>query len=152
MNAAPNIKPSDRAGVLACIDPDAYAAGTQVTAWIDVTNFFNFLAIIMAGDLGAAATINAKLEQATSNAGAGAKDVTAKAITQLTQGGTDKSNTQSLINCSQYDLDFANGFKFVRLSMTVAVASSDAGALLMGFDARYNTASDNDSSAVNEAI
>lgn len=151
MNAAPNIKPSDRAAVLACIDPDAYTASTVVTGWIDVTNFFNLLAIIMAGDLGASATINAKLEQATSSGGAGAKDVTGKAITALTQAGTD-DNKQALINCSQYDLDFANGFKFVRLSMTVATATSDAGALLMGFDARYNTASDNDATTVDEIV
>jgi hypothetical protein len=148
---SPNIKPSDRAAILAAIDPDAAAAGTVNTAWIDVTNWQNLMAIVMAGDLGASATLNAKLEQATSNAGAGVKDVTGKAITVLTQAGTD-SDKQAIVNCSQYDLDFANGFKFVRLSMTVAVAASEIGGLLLGFDPRYNTASDNDAASVKEVI
>ena len=148
---APNIKPSDRAAILAAIDPDAAAAGTVNTAWIDVTNWQNLMAIVMAGDLGASATLNAKLEQATSNAGAGVKDVTGKAITVLTQAGTD-SDKQAIVNCSQYDLDFAHGFKFVRLSMTVAVAASEIGGLLLGFDPRYNTASDNDAASVKEVI
>jgi hypothetical protein len=148
---APNIKPSDRSAVLACIDPDAYPAAAYSTGYIDVTNWQNLMAIIMAGDLGASATLNAKLEQATSSGGAGVKDVTGKAITALTQAGTD-DNKQAIINCSQYDLDFANGFKFVRLTMTVATATSDAGALLMGFDPRYNTAADNDAATVDEIV
>ena len=148
---APNIKPSDRAAILAAIDPDAAAAGTVNTAWIDVTNWQNLMAIAMAGDLGASATLDAKLQQATTNAGAGAKDVAGKAITQLTQAGTD-GDKQAIINCSQYDLDFANGFKFVRLSMTVAVAASEIGGLLLGFDPRYNTASDNDATTVDEIV
>lgn len=148
---APNIRPSDRAAILAAIDPDAAAASTVTTAWIDVTNWQNLMAIVMAGDLGASATLDAKLQQATSGAGAGAKDVTGKAITQLTQAGAD-SDKQAIINCSQYDLDFANGFKFVRLSMTVAVAASEIGGLLLGFDPRYNTASDSDAATVDEIV
>lgn len=148
---APNIRPSDRVAILAAIDPDALAAGTANTAWIDVTNWQNLMAIIMSGDLGASATVDAKLQQATSNAGAGAKDVTGKVITQLTQAGTD-SDKQAIINCSQYDLDFNNGFKFVRITLTVAVATSEIGALLLGFDPRYNTASDNDATTVDEIV
>lgn len=147
----PNIKPSDRVAVLGAIDPDAYAASTVTTGWVDVANWGNLMAIIMAGDLGASATLDAKLEQATSAAGAGAKDVTGKAITQLTQAGTD-SNKQAIINCSYRDLDFANDFQFVRLSMTVATATSDAGAILLGLDPRYNTAADSDATTVDEIV
>ncbi len=148
---APNIRPSDRAAILAAIDPDAAAAGIVNTAWIDVTNWQNLMAIVMSGDLGASATLDAKLQQATDGAGTGAKDVTGKAITQLTQAGTG-SDKQAIINCSQYDLDFANGFKFVRLSMTVAVATSEIGGLLLGFDPRYNTASDSDVATVLQIV
>ena len=148
---APNIKPSDRVAILAAIDPDAASAGTVTTAWIDVTNWQNLMAIVMAGDLGASATLDAKLQQATTIGGAGAKDVTGKAITQFTQAGTD-SDKQAIINCSQYDLDFANGFKFVRLSMTVAIAASEIGGLLLGLDPRYNAASDNDAATVDEIV
>ena len=145
------LRPSDVAAVLGAIDPDAYAAGTYTTGWIDMKTFGSVLAIVMAGDLGAGATLDAKIEQATSAAGAGVKDVAAKAITQLTKAGTD-DNKQALINLSAEDLDIANGFTHVRLSMTVGTAASDAGAVVLGFDARYQPASDSDAATVDEIV
>lgn len=146
-----NIKPSDRAAVLGVIDPDAYAAGAVSTPWVDIAFWSQLMAIVMAGDLGTSATLDAKIEQATDGAGTGVKDVTGLAITQLTQAGTD-SNKQAIINVKQEDLDFNNDFQFVRLTMTVAAATSDAGGLLLGFDPRYNTASDNDATSVDEIV
>lgn len=142
-----NLNPSARAAVVAAIDPDAYAAGTQTTGWIDMRAHYALLAIVLAGDLGASATVDAKFEQATDNAGAGAKDVTGLAITQLTQAGTD-SNKQAEINIAQGDLDKNNGYRFVRLSMTVGVAASDAGAIVVSLDPRYGAATDNDAATV----
>jgi hypothetical protein len=72
-------------------------------------------------------------------------------ITQLTQAGAD-SNKQSIINLRQVELDFANGYRFVRLTMTVAVQASLVAALLLATDARYNPASDNDAATVDEII
>ena len=80
-----NLLPSQHAAVVAAIDPDAYTAGTQTTGWIDMAEFEAVMFLIMAGILGASATLDAKVEQATDGAGAGAKDITGKAITQLTK-------------------------------------------------------------------
>ena len=146
-----NALPSERAAVVGNIDPDANAAGTYTTGWVAAKNFHSFLAIIQAGDLGSSATIDAKLQQATSAAGAGAKDITGKAITQLTQAGTD-DNKQALINLRTDELDVDNSFAFVRLSMTVATATSDAGAVLLGFDSRFGPASDFDATTVDEIV
>lgn len=146
-----NLPISGRAGVVGVIDPDAYAANTYTTDWIDMRTWFWLMAIIMAGDLGAAATIDAKVEQATTAGGAGAKDVAGLGITQLTKVGTD-DNKQALINIGSEDLDFNNGYRFVRLSVTVAVASSDMGAVVIGMNPRYGMPSASDAATVDETV
>jgi hypothetical protein len=146
-----NLKPSDRVAVVGVIDPDATAAGTVTTGWVSIAQFASLMAVVQAGTLGASATLDAKLEQATDSSGTGAKDVTGKAITQLTQAGSD-SDKQAVINCGQENLDVANNFDHVRLSMTVGTATSDVGAVLLGFDAAYAPASDNDASTVDEIV
>jgi hypothetical protein len=145
-----NALASELAAVVGNIDPDAYAASTVTTGWIDASKFQQYLAIVQAGDLGASATLDAKLEQATDASGTGAKDVTGKAITQLTQAGTD-SNKQVVINLTpSQHLDIDNGFDHFRLSMTVAVAASDAGGIVLGLNARQGIASDSDATTVDE--
>ena len=136
-----NLLPSDRATVIAVIDPDAYAAGTYTSGWVNMGQFDALMAVVMVGDLAATSTVDAKLQQATDAAGTGAKDVTGKSITQLTQAGTD-SDKQVVVNCYADELDVENGFDYVRLSMTVAAAAADAGAIVLGFDARYQPATD----------
>lgn len=146
-----NNLPSEAAAVAATIDPDAYTAGTYVSDYVDVSKFRRLMAVVMAGDLGTNATLDAKLRQATDASGTGVKDISGKAITQLTQAGSD-SDKQAVINLDQSELDIANGFAFVCLSMTVATATSDAGGLIMGFDAAIEPASDNDLSSVDEIV
>lgn len=137
-----NLLPSDRVTVAAAIDPDATVASTVASSWVSMSDYANIMAVVMAGTLGASATIDAKLEQATDAAGTGAKDITGKAITQLTQAGTDDSGKQVTLNCRADELDVENSFTHVRLSITVAVATSDIGGIVLGLDARYQPATD----------
>ncbi|WP_226782747.1 hypothetical protein [Oceaniglobus trochenteri] len=138
-------------GVLASIDPDAYAAGTVTTAWVPCAQWQTYMAVISAGDLGASATVDAKIEQAQDASGTGAKDLAGAEITQLTQAGSD-SNTQAIISFSAADLDMENAFGFVRVSLTVAAATSDAGAILLGDGCRYGPASEHDAASVGEIV
>lgn len=147
----PNLLPSQLSAVIGVIDPDAYAAGTVTTAWLDMSEFEAVQAIVGAGDLGTDATLDAKFEQASDAAGTGAKDVTGKAITQLTEAGAD-SNKQSVINLFASELDIKNDFTHVRLSMTVAVATSDAHAMVQGVHAHYGDASDSQAASVAEVV
>lgn len=132
-----NVQPTDIAAVVAAIDPDVTTASTVTTGWIDASAYDRFLAVVMAGTLGSSATVDAKLEQASDSSGTGAKDITGKAITQMTQAGDDASDKQALINLKQTDLDLANNFTHFRLSVTVGAATSDAGALVLGFFPNY---------------
>lgn len=137
-----NLKPSDRATLIGVVDPDVTVASTVTTGWVAMSSFEAIQAIILAGTLGTSATLDAKLEQATSAAGAGAKDITGKAITQLSEAGTDDSDKQAVINCWADELDVDNSFTHVRLSMTLAVATSDLGAVILGLNARYQPPTD----------
>ena len=147
----PNILPSQAVAVVGVIDPDAYVASTVTTAWIAMKDFSAIQAIVMAGILGASATLDAKLEQATDSSGTGVKDITGKAITQLTKAGSD-DDKQAIINLRAEELDVANNFDYARLSMTVATATSDAGAVVMGHNPSYGPASDNDLTSVDEIV
>lgn len=136
----PNIKPNERCTLVGVIDPDANAAATYLTGAIDMASFEECMAVVFAGTLGTNATIDAKLTQATTSGGT-YKDVTGKSITQLTEAGTD-SDKQAIINCRADELDVANGYRYVKLSMTVGTATSDSGAALFGLNARYQPATD----------
>ncbi len=142
---------SECVGIVGVIDPDAYAAGTVTTGWIKAGDFQRFMATVSAGDLGTNGTLDAKLEQASDSTGTGAKDVTGKAITQLTQAGGD-SNKQAIINLNPDELDIANGFGYFRLSLTVGTATSDAGAMVQGVYPRTGGAEDNDATTVAEIV
>ncbi|MEM1421824.1 MAG: hypothetical protein AAGF51_14570, partial [Pseudomonadota bacterium] len=89
----------------------------------------------------------AKIEQATSDTGTGAKDVDGKAVTAITE-----DDKQAIINLNVDELDIANDFSHVRLSITVGTAASDISGLLIGLDARYGPASDNDAASVVEIV
>lgn len=144
----PNIKPSNRGVLAAVIDPDAYAPATITTGWVSLATYGYILAALAWGDLGTGATINAKLQQASDSGGTGAKDISGKAITEVDQ--TDSpipANQQAVINCRSDELDVANSFTHVRLSVTITstsspLAPSDVCAMIFGFDANYQPATD----------
>ena len=142
--------PSERVAVLGVIDPDANTATAYVSDYGDASKFNSFMAIGFAGVLGASATLDMKITQATSSAGAGAKDVTGKAITQLVKATDD--DKQAIINVRADQLDVANGFSFVAITLTVGTATSDSSAVLLGLDPVHSTAADSDLASVAEII
>lgn len=152
-----NALPSEKVAVLGAIDPDAYTAASPnssySTSWVEAAQFHQLLAIVMVGTLGTGAEIDAKLEQATSSGGAGAKDVTGKAITQISESDSPTPNDkQMLINLRGAELDVENDFTHVRLTITVGDATSDFGGLLLGLDPRFGPADDFDASSVSEIV
>lgn len=151
--------PSEYIAVVEAIDPDANAVASPTagfdTGWIDMENWEALLAIVQTGILGASATLDAKLTQATSSGGAGAKDITGKAITQLDEAGAsppDVNDSQYLINLRAEELDVEGGFSFVRLETTLDNATSDFSAVVLGVGPRYGPASDFDLASVGEIV
>ncbi len=147
----PSLKPSQRLALLAALNPVSQTAATVTTGWISAKNFYDFMAVLQVGALGSSATVDAKLQQASDSSGTGAKDISGKAITQLTQAGTD-SNKQVLINLAQSDLDIANGFTHFRLSVTVATAACLIAALVFGIEGRESPVDAFDAATVDEIV
>lgn len=146
-----NAQPSERVAVGGVIDPDANAAGALTSDYVSLAEFHSCMGIVMVGTMGSTGTIDAKLVQATDSAGTGVKDITGKAITQLTEAGTD-DDKQAVINCRAEELDVDNGFDHVALVLTTAAATSDSAAVLLGLDPRHGPASDSDLASVDEIV
>lgn len=146
----PNAKGSELLSVLATIDPASISAGTVTTGWVSAANHHNLLAVIQTGALGTAATLDAKLQQASDSSGTGAKDISGKAITQIVKASGD--NKQALINLRPEELDVNGGFAYVRLSLTVGTAASLASAQLLGVNPRYASADAQNQAAVAQIV
>lgn len=86
--------------------------------WVYAGNAVRLFALLSAGAL--AASVNAKLQQATDNAGTGAKDVTNAAIAALTAADGNKHVS---IDLDPDKLDTAGGFGWVRLSVTAGAGA-----------------------------
>ena len=71
--------------------PDSLAASTETSSEIDVTGYHEALLIVSVGDLGSSATLDCKI-QAASTTGGSLSDITGAAITQQTQAGGDSDS------------------------------------------------------------
>lgn len=142
---------TDDVALLAVIDPDAYTTQAITTSYVDASKFQNLGVLVSAGDIASSGTIDCQLVQATSSTGAGSKNITGKAITQLTAGSTD-SNKQAWINVDGGELDVENSFRYVAATMTVSVAAADSAAYIFGSNPNYGPASNNDVSTVDEIV
>ena len=129
--------------VVGVIKSQAAAEGTLTSGWIDMSVISAILADLNVGTLGTACNVTAKLEQATDSSGTGAKDVTGKAITTLNDASAGDDDSICRINCRAEELDIANSFRYVRLSITMddttspQTATTPLGAIIYGVGERY---------------
>lgn len=144
-------KPSEVAAVIGRLDPVSQAAATVVSTYVDMQKFKKAMFILSVGALGASATVDAKLRQATDSSGTGVKDISGTSMVQLTQAGTD-SNKQVVFNLDAAQLDVANEFDFATLSVTISVAACLISVIVIGIEPRFGPASDNDLSTVDEIV
>jgi hypothetical protein len=126
----PNAKISEQLALLGVISAVSQGVGSVSSGWISAANHERFMAIVATGVLGTAATVDAKIQQATDSSGTNAKDVANKAITQIVKASGD--NKQALINLKADELDMAGGFNYVQLTITVGAAASLVSAAVLG--------------------
>lgn len=141
--------PSENAGVVATIDPDAYTTGTQDTDVIDMADYESVMFVVMAGTLGASATLDFKLQSSTAT-GSGFADITGKSITQLTQAGSD-ADKQAIINYRGEEAATA-GDRYVKGVASLAAQTSDYGVIALGFNPRHGPANNSDLTSVDEIV
>jgi hypothetical protein len=106
------------------LDPDVQTAGAKTGAEIDARNFPGGKAVwtVLAGTLGTNATVDFKVQDCDTSGGTFA-DITGAAITQLTQAGTDESDT-----AVDLEHEIKPGRPFLKGILTIGTATSDAGA------------------------
>jgi hypothetical protein len=121
--------------VLAVISPQSASAGTYTSGWVAMAAIARAYAVLSIGAITGSGTVNAKFQQASDSSGTGAKDVTGAAMTEIV--GSANSNEQVTIEVRQAQLDVANNFTHVRLSVTTAVAASLISAVIQGNNAKY---------------
>ncbi len=116
---------------------DTFAAGIhEVMTYRSMANHQRAVLIMHVGDMGAGATVDLQLLQATDAAGADAKAITGKSITQLTQAGGDAGSTVA-IEVRAEELDVNNGFAFIGAELTVANANCDIGIVALAGCSNY---------------
>ncbi len=142
-------KLSEAVAVVACIDPDAYGTGAQTSDWIDMSKFERVLFIVQAGTLGSSATLDFKVQQSAADSGTNPADISGKAITQLTEAGTD-SDKQALVEVRADEL--TAGYRYIAGVLTVGTATSDAGVLAIASEPNYGPAYDYDLASVDEIV
>lgn len=116
--------------------PQTRQAATHVGAWVLAATYPRYLLKLKVGAMGSGGVVNAKFQQATSAAGAGVKDVDGKAITPLTQAGSDENSVVG-INLRTEELDVSGGFKYIRFAVTITVADCLYDAELLATGGRF---------------
>lgn len=131
---------SERLFVVATIDPDAYGTGAQTSDVIDMSLHRRVLFVVMAGTLASTATLDFLVKGDTASNGSFTTTITGKSITQLTEAGTD-SDKQALLEVTAEEVA-AQGFRYIRGTMTLTTAGGDAGVVALAGDARYQPLTD----------
>ena len=128
------------------IDPVSQAAGTVTTGGVDISKFHRAMFVVMVGSVGAAGTVDAKLQTSpVSNFASGVADVTGSNITQVTAGN-------KVVTLEMRADQVPAGARYARLSVTVGTNAVLIAALAIGSEAALKPASANDVAAVAQRV
>lgn len=145
-----NLNLSSRIGVIGAISPRAAGVGAVSTPWLDMQSLFTALVLLSIGAFGVNATVDAQIEQATDANGANAKPIPGSQITQLVAaGGNDR---QAQINLRQEDFDRNAGFRFFRVTVSVAGAATQLAVSVIGADFRAGTGTQNAAASIAQTV
>jgi len=115
---------------------DSIGISTVDSAWVNLANYHRVILVVNVGDMVQGATLDVSIRQATTVAGAGAKAITGKAITQLTQAGGDSDSLVS-IELQTEELDVTGSFDCVSVRRVIAGAAVEMSFVLYGIVSRY---------------
>jgi len=128
---------SERMYPLDTYNADSLGVGVANGTWVSLRDYHRVWVFINVGDMVATATLDLLLQQATDTAGTGAKAITGKAITQLTQAGGD-SDSLVCIELQTEELDVSGNFDAIRFVATVAAAAVELAVTVFGCQSRFD--------------
>lgn len=120
---------SEGHALLTSISPVS-ATVVNTPVWVDTSLYPRLVAKLKTGLIAAGGIVNMKLQQATSAAGANAKDITGKAIVPLAD--TD-DNVDRWIELRTEELDVDGGFRYVGCLVTPSVGAALISMEILGF-------------------
>jgi hypothetical protein len=147
--SAVNSKGSERIAVAAVVAPGALTAAAKSSGWIDMRLYNRLMGIISTGTLGTSATVDAKWVQADDSSGNNPQDSNIAALAQIVKATGD--NKQAVMNFDPSQSDYPTK-PFVKLVMTVGVATSDGAAIVLGIDPRHKPVTDFDPASVVQVV
>lgn len=115
---------------------DSFAIGTHTSAYVSLANYHRAAIYINVGEIAAGGGLDARVLQATTTAGAGAKVITGKSITRLTQAGGDGDDI-ICIEIRTEELDVTNAFDCIALELTVISAAAEIAYTIFGIVPRF---------------
>lgn len=129
---------SEAAVIVATVDPDAYASGTQLTDAIDMSVHREVVFYVLAGAIPSSGTYNFKVTESDSSGGT-YKQISGKGITALTNAGTD-SDKQAIVRVRAEDL--STGYRYIKGSLrcTGAASANDAAVMALATQSRWSDA------------
>lgn len=130
-----NANPSELISVVAAVDPDAYTANAYSSGYVDMSDYEQVMAIALCGTMASNGKLDLKFQSNT--AASGGTDVTGKAITQLTQAGSD-DDKQAIINLRRSELNIDSEHRYVKAVQTVTTAAVDSATLVLGAKEGFN--------------
>lgn len=140
---------ADNLAVLGTIDPASISASTVNTDVIDMRYWREVLFIVVTGALGTSATADFLVKGDSASGGSYATTVTGKSITQLVKASHD--NSQAIVRVTAEEAA-AQGFRYLRGSLTIGTAASLASVIVVGAHARYSDATDFDLASVVQIV
>lgn len=141
---------TEELALVSTLDPVSQGAATVTSDVVDMRVFRRIIFILSVGAMTASSTVDMVIKGDSASGGSFTTTVTGKAITQLTQAGTD-ANKQVIIEVTAEELA-AQGFRYCRASVTVAAAASLISLVALGARARYESAAEYDLASVDEII
>src|SRR5262249_8976932 len=128
------------------IDPVAQAAGTVTTGGVDMSKFHRAIFVVMVGSVGAAGTVDAKLQTSpVSNFASGVADVAGSNITQVTAGN-------KVVTLEVRADPVPARARYARPSAPVGVNAFFLAALAIGGEAAMKPGNANDVTAVAQRV
>lgn len=141
---------SEALAVVACIDPDAYATGTQNSDVIDMRYHRRVIFVVQVGTMATNSTVDFNVYGSAAAGMTSPALITGKSITQLTEAGTD-SDKQAIVEVTAEEVA-AQGYRYIQGNLIVLAAASDSGVVALADASRYSPASEFDLASVDEIV
>ena len=140
---------TDDLALIATIDPVSQGAGSVNTTVIDMRYWREVVFYVSCGVLGTNATVDFLVKGDTASGGSYATTITGKSITQLVKASNDGSKAEVRVTAEEVA---AQGFRYIRGTLTVGTAASLVTVLAIAAHARYSDAPDYDLASVVQIV